>query len=496
MNWHRTAFLFLALSISILIVLIIALSLSIRATGINGFTSIYHGRCDTTSRVNSGLQFLVAVVSVLISVASDFFLRLAISPTPQDVSKAHSQRTWLDIGTHSPRNMRFVSHWRTLTWVILIVSSAPLQLFFHASVFATSVYTYYAHVMVSESFFDGAPAWYPGVANPSLASWAFMDLNQANASKYDFRNARERWDRMEASECWSNYMHDPAGLQYHRHLALVVETTKSPSTGSDGWKGSEIWSNGTAEPPEDWNYPDFDPEQVNSIWSVNEWCQADIYYTGLLNYCADDYGQHGAYLVAEIGYDGSNSNTSSDPPEPWTFPWFSPETHPLDNMWYEQQPFGELNPGFDTITIKHCYAEPFISRCKVYVANPILLGVLMVVLIKCIVSAFVFYKSWGLDSIQTLGDAIQHFMQQDEPVGDAVHFSRLQDEPADAVSTPVLGLKESPLTSRPWTPTRKYWYMAVRKSVWLWTMAPCIIFIACVVATIISLHLSFFHLGW
>ena len=137
MNWHRTAFLFMSLSVGILIVLIVVLSLSLHSTGINGFTPIYQGRCDTTSKVNSGLQFIVAILSVLLSVASDFFLRLAISPTTQDVSKAHSQGTWLDIGTHSPRNMRFVSVWRTLAWLILIISSAPLQLFSHASLTRT-----------------------------------------------------------------------------------------------------------------------------------------------------------------------------------------------------------------------------------------------------------------------------------------------------------------------------------------------------------------------
>ncbi|KAM7190909.1 hypothetical protein V8F33_009220 [Rhypophila sp. PSN 637] len=477
MNWHRTAFLFLFLSVSILIILVIVLSLSLYSTGINGFTAIYHGRCDSTSKVNSGLQFLVAVLSVLISVGSDFFLRLAVSPTPPDVSTAHSQGTWLDIGTHSPRNMRFVSPWRTLTWLLLIVSSAPLQLFSHASVFATSVYTWYAHVMVSESFFDGAPAWYPGVANPILASWTF-DLNEANRSHYDFGNARERWVRMEPSECWSTYMKNPAGLQYYRHLALVVETTNQPN------EADEL------------GYADFDPDQVNSIWSVNEWCQADIYYTGLLNNCADDYGQHAAYLNPDWGYDGSNSTTSQQVPEPWSFPWFSPTSHPLDNEWYEEQPFGTLNPEFNNITIKHCYAEPFVSRCKVFVANPILLSVLMVVFLKCIVSAFVFYKSWGLDSIQTLGDAVQYFMQQDASVDETPQFSRLQDESVDTVPLSTIRSIVPLSASRPWMPTRKYWYMAVRKSIWLWTAGPCVAFVACVVATIIYLHLSFFHLGW
>ncbi|KAK4215515.1 hypothetical protein QBC37DRAFT_123810 [Rhypophila decipiens] len=495
MNWHRTAFLFLFLSVSILVILVVVLSLSLHSTGINGFTAVYHGRCDSTSKVNSGLQFLVAVLSVLISVASDFFLRLAVSPTPQDVSRAHSQGTWLDIGTHSARNMRFVSPWRTLTWLLLIVSSAPLQLFSHASVFATSVYTWYAHAMVSESFFDGAPAWYPGVANPILASWAF-DLTQANQSHYDFGNARERWVRMEPSECWSTYMKDPAGLQYYRHLALVVETTNQPSTGTIGWKGSEIWSNSSTDEADELGYPDFDPDQVNSVWAVNEWCQADIYYTGLLNNCADDYGQHAAYLNPDWGWDGSNSTTLQQVPEPWSFPWFSPTSHPLDNEWYQEQPFGTLNPDFNSITIKYCYAEPFVSRCKVFVANPILLSVVMVVFLKCLVSAFVFYKSWGLGSIQTLGDAIQYFMQQDASVDETPQFSRLQDDSVDTAPVPAISSIVPLSAGRPWMPTRKYWYMAVRKSVCLWTATPCVAFVACVVATILYLHLSVFHLGW
>lgn len=496
MNWHRTAFLFLTLSVGVLIVLVVLLSLSIHSTGIKGFTPIYQGRCDTTSKVNSGLQFIVAILSVLISVASDFFLRLAISPTTQDVSKAHSLGIWLDIGTHSPRNMRFVSGWRTLTWLILILSSAPLQLFSHASVFATSVYTYYAQVLVSEAFFDDAPAWYPGVANPLLEAWAF-DLNQANQSNFDFRNAREHWDRLEPSECWNDYVKNPAGLQYHRHLAIVIETTSTGSSSTDmdfsGWKGSDIWSNSSAEAAEDWGYPDFDPDLVNSLWSVNEYCQSDIFYTGLLNPCADDYGAHGAFMQVDAGYDGHDSDPPTVTPEPWNFSWFSPDSHPVNTVWYDPQAFGTLNPVFNDITVKYCYAEPFVTQCKAYVANPILLGVLLVVFLKCVVSAFVFYKSWGLDSIQTLGDAIQFFMQQEVPVGKRA-LSRLDDGHLETPMSPIHPAVR-PSTPRRWAPTRKYWYMTVRRSIWLWTITPCAIFLAAVVATIISLH-RIFHLNW
>ena len=483
----------MSLSVGILIVLVVVLSLSLHSTGISGFTPIYHGRCDTTSKVNSGLQFIVAIFSVLISVASDFFLRLAISPTTQDVSKAHARGVWLDIGTHSPRNMRFVSGWRTLTWLILILSSAPLQLFSHASVFATSVYTNYAQVFVSDAFFDGAPAWYPGVANPLLESWEFH-LNQTTQSDFDFRNARGRWDRLEPSECWYEYVQNPSCLQYHRHLALVVEATADKD--SAGWKGADIWSNSSAGAAEDWGYPDFDPDLANSLWSVNENCESDIFYTGVLNDCADDYGAHGAFLTGGIGYEGDDSNPPTVAPELWTFPWFSPGSHPVDGRWYDPQAFGTLNPEFNEITVKYCYAEPFVTRCKVYVANPILLMVLLVVFLKCFVSAVVFYRSWGLDSIQTLGDAIQFFMQQEVSVVKGVGIlSRLDDGHLDTPMSPVHPAV-NPSTPRRWAPRRKYWYMAVRRSVWLWTMGPCVVFLAAVVATVISLHDSMFHLNW
>ncbi|KAK3313329.1 hypothetical protein B0H66DRAFT_349215 [Apodospora peruviana] len=496
MNWHRTAFLFLLLSLAILLLLAIFLGISTNLTGISGFTTVYQGKCSSTSSMNAGLQFAVAVISVIISVSTDFFLRLAISPTPHDISKAHTQNQWLDIGTHSLRNMRFVSRWRTLTWILLVVSSAPLQLFSHASVFAVSVYPFYEHILVAESYFDGAAAWYPGVANPYLFDYYFDVLNDTTPLAKDFRAAKQNWDRLDPTDCWDMYLHNPSGLQNHRHLVLVVENAADPH--AVGWTGAQLWSNSSTEVADEIaELPGYDPTLVNSVWSMQPLCQADILYNGLLNDCADDYGDHGAVLnLYDDGDDGGSPAGSA--PEPWTYPWISPTSHDAATM---NDSFGEFNLDFNQVTVKYCLAEPFVSRCKVYLANPILLMVLGVVVLKVVLSAFAFYMAWGLDSIQTLGDAVQLFMEQDVPVQVEKTTGLRQDMEAkdgglvELSPLPPLAAGNTSIKAREWVAAPKYWHTAVRRAVWLWTMTPCVLLVLGVSITIIVLHLRL-HLKW
>ena len=91
-------------------------------------------------------------------------------------------------------------------------------------------------------------------------------------------------------------------------------------------------------------------------------------------------------------------------------------------------------------------------------------------------------KALEKDDEENPGDAIQFFMQQEVAV-------------AEGAMSPV-DPSVNPSTPHRWAPKRQYWYMAVRRSVWLWTMVPCVLFVAAVVATIIALHESIFHLNW
>jgi aryl carrier-like protein len=60
--------------------------------------------------------------------ASNFCIQLQASPTRADVDHVHKHNNWLDIGVPSLRNLRYISWWRLISYVILALSSLPIHL--------------------------------------------------------------------------------------------------------------------------------------------------------------------------------------------------------------------------------------------------------------------------------------------------------------------------------------------------------------------------------
>lgn len=55
-------------------------------------------------------------------------MQLLVSPTRREVDQAHSNKSWVDIGVPSVRNLRFISFKRVVLWSLLALSSIPLHL--------------------------------------------------------------------------------------------------------------------------------------------------------------------------------------------------------------------------------------------------------------------------------------------------------------------------------------------------------------------------------
>lgn len=51
-----------------------------------------------------------------------------LAPTRKEVDHAHQNRDWVDIGSQSLRNLKFISKGRALICLMLAVSSIPLHL--------------------------------------------------------------------------------------------------------------------------------------------------------------------------------------------------------------------------------------------------------------------------------------------------------------------------------------------------------------------------------
>lgn len=94
----------------------------------NGVGLIFEGNCDTIKSLDRWLHLLINLLSTGMLSASNYCMQLQAAPTRGAIERAHRDERWLDIGVPSLRNLRYISNWRRLAWVLLALSSLPIHL--------------------------------------------------------------------------------------------------------------------------------------------------------------------------------------------------------------------------------------------------------------------------------------------------------------------------------------------------------------------------------
>lgn len=88
---------------------------------------LYKGDCNVSQRLSLSLHLVINILSTLLFSSSNLCMQLLVSPTREEINKAHEKWRWLDIGVPSIRNLRSIALRRRITWVILGLSSVPLH---------------------------------------------------------------------------------------------------------------------------------------------------------------------------------------------------------------------------------------------------------------------------------------------------------------------------------------------------------------------------------
>lgn len=453
-TWHRSAVELQALSTSICSIMTTCFILSSTRGEAVGTTELFSGQCSHAVNINRVLQAVLALLAIGISVCFDFFMRLASSPTVDDLREAHNQGRSFDIGAHSLRNIRYISHWRTFGWIMLILLAVPVQLFSHSIAFISFSTTGYSRLLVSEAFTTGQPFAYPGVAlltrtlNTTLRS-EFHDILPI------FESAPSKWDRLEVSDCRRIYSQDLDGLQSHRNLLVVMETGLDGD--AKGWKASQAW-NFTKRPDYQAKCSsEYDCELENSLWSfaISCYVNRDGYY--------DNTGYTGCSLSyenpSELGYDDRDLWGGQDTfGDTSSISWFSSSAN-----------YTAMRDAFQVQRVKYCLSEPYSAPCKIYLSNFFLLVTVLCVLLGWTCSILIARFCWHKETCQSLGDALQIFLKHGETVIQMPGILPAGCSPAGT----------APLFTR-WTPVRKWkaagprWGQAINKRMWLWTYVPIV----------------------
>lgn len=445
--WHTSAIQFQAISTSICLVMITCFTVSSSRGGPVGTTELFSGECSHAVNINRVLQAVLALLAIGISVSSDFFMRLASSPTVDDLRQAHSQGRSLDIAVHSLQNVRYISHWRRLGWTTLVLLAVPIQLFSHSIAFISFSSTGYSRLLVSEAFTTGQPFAYPGVALLG-SNLTKMARSQFNEILPNFESASTEWDRLEVGECRHIYYQDLDGLQSHRNLLVVTET--SPDTGAKGWIAAQVWMDCPGH--YDDSFSEYNSELENSLWSFAIYCDVDrdgYYNNHETTLCSLSYKSHVSHMYGpETWAEGDFRDTSSY--------WLS---GPIDGA--------DMKVPFQTPRVKYCLSEPYSAPCKVYVSNFFLLVTMLCTLFGCTCSTLIARFCWHKETCQSIGDALQVFLEDGESF---VQMPGALPAGCNSGGTAPSPARWTPMSK--WEAARPRWGQAVSKSMWLGAYVP------------------------
>ncbi|KAK0119018.1 hypothetical protein ONS95_007882 [Cadophora gregata] len=306
------------------------------------------GSCNNVSKASLSSHLVINILSTLLLGASNYCMQIAIAPSRNDLDEAHSKGRWFDIGVPSIRNLRCVSKWRKLVWILLCLSSLPLHLFYNSIVFTSQVTTEYIVSELDGSFlFTRADT---NLTNLSIsnAEGARPGLDRSRVEDIFGRMLTEsatQWDNLSSADC--AHLYTNTMMTTHRTLVLVAPTSTDYDRLPGKWRltGNYVWM--CDQPGK--KYHEKDKNDANGVAE---------------NICRPSKAKFGL-------------RDSSIPPA---------ET-------------------------EYCLAEPFLEDCKLEISVTILAVVIVANAVKVAAMITLFFQV-GKPSLITIGDAIASFLER------------------------------------------------------------------------------------
>ncbi|KAK3313969.1 hypothetical protein B0H66DRAFT_594781 [Apodospora peruviana] len=423
------------------------LGAAVQASGVDQFFTIFTGDCDTTSRMDIGLHLLFNAFSTAVLASSSFFSQILNAPSRQEIDDCHAKGKFLHIGISSWRNTCSMAKWKTVVaWLVLLLSSTPMHLFFNSAIFGTDRREAKYHLTVaSEEFVHGAKYFAPGAGlwHPFLGLFGYgdMDFEHACASDISINNFSgyctvDIPENTNEVSCAREYA-SCHGAKKYRDLVVVVEKNSSWARNSlwdfnnevsrvwdSMWPQKEdnsLWSSASCILTEDYAYS---PQQCSLIddrtdgWRVE--CGAGLRPANCANTCS---GVLGPYDTSSFRYRAPWSRfgrlTSTAPWITTSNPARTPRTVTVASL-RQTAPGPEgskrnatqfgARPGTGQLSVAYCLAEPITQQCSVMLSKLLPLIVTVCVLVKTLTCALVVTVMRRQDPLVTLGDTIESFV--------------------------------------------------------------------------------------
>ena len=119
-----------------------------------GISTLFTGSCDKVRSLDLWLHVVINALGTILLGAGNYNMQCLGSPNRADIDIAHGKGIWLDIGVPSIRNLRHISWNRVILWLLILISTLPLHLFWNSTIFSTLQANDYAVMVVSQDFKD------------------------------------------------------------------------------------------------------------------------------------------------------------------------------------------------------------------------------------------------------------------------------------------------------------------------------------------------------
>ena len=117
------------LTLGVLLINVLWTCISARVYGTqDGIGTIFMGDCGRSQLLNVYLHVAINILSTLLLGTSNYCMQLVSAPTREEIDRAHANKTWLDIGVPSIRNVWKLSLSNKVVWAGLAITSAALHL--------------------------------------------------------------------------------------------------------------------------------------------------------------------------------------------------------------------------------------------------------------------------------------------------------------------------------------------------------------------------------
>lgn len=95
---------------------------------INGIGTLDDGDAEPMKKLGLTYHVLINILSTALLTSSNYCMQILSAPSREELDVAHAQKTWLDIGIISFRNLAYIDRRRMIFWCMLGLTSFPLHL--------------------------------------------------------------------------------------------------------------------------------------------------------------------------------------------------------------------------------------------------------------------------------------------------------------------------------------------------------------------------------